>query len=304
MTDQVQAPTPVAPTVPQQSFQVPPMGDPVRPPNGNPVVAPGQTPGWLPQGQAPVAPVAPAQPVADLSSVVAMLQAALAGKPTEVPATPATPAPDANRPAWMQSSVNEFDVSSLDDPILRSMATVMQTIGKDLDLDRVMGKALSHGDITLIDEAYLRDAAGANAQQLAEIARGIVQAVEAKSAGITQAVYAEAGGEAQWDSSVAAFNTSAPHELRVTVAQMLNSTNESFIKAGAKIIAEFGKSSGLIPQTGAALLTNAAAGASGQGLNKAQFQQELAKIKPDTPGYEEARQALFTRRSLGKRVGL
>ena len=308
MTEQVQTNGFSAPAVPQvpQSFQVPPAGEPARMPNGNPITGVNQTPGWMPQGQpeVPGTPAAqPATPV-DLNNVVAMLQAALAGKPTEVPVKPAEAAPSTERPAWMQESANTFDVSTLDDPILRSMATVMQTVGKDLDLDRVLGKALLHGDMTLIDEAYLRDAAGAQAPQLAEIARGIVQAVNNKADAVTNSVYAEAGGEAAWDTSVAAFNTSAPHELRVTVAQMLNSTNESFIKAGAKIVAEFGKNSGMIPQIGAPLLNASAAQAAGQGLSKTQFQAELNKIKPDTPGYDEAREALFVRRALGKRAGM
>lgn len=304
MTEQVQAPA--VPQVPQQSFQVPPAGDPPRMPNGTPVAGPGQQPGWVPQVPAAPAPAqAQAQQGTDMSNVIAMLQAALAAKPGEQPNQAQAPSADeAVRPAWMQTSANEFDISSIDDPIIRSMATVMQTVGKDLNLDRVLGKALAHGDASLIDEAYLRDAAGANAPQLAEIARGIVQAVEAKANAVTASVYESAGGEAAWNSSVAAFNTSAPQELRITVAQMLNSTNENFIKAGAKIVAEFGKNSGMIPQTGAPLLNAAAAGAAGQGLSKAQFQQELAKLKPDTPGYEEARESLFTRRSLGKRAGM
>lgn len=277
-------------------------------PNGSPVVAPGQQPGWLPQGQAPAVPAAApaAQPAAtpDLNNVVAMLQAAMAGTTPAAPVQPDPVSADSVRPAWMQTSANEFDVSQLDDPILRSMATVMQTVGKDIDLDRVLGKALTHGDITLIDEAYLREKSGANAPQLAEIAKGIVQAVSAKADAVTNSVYELAGGEAGWNTSVAAFNTAAPQELRVTVAQMLNSTNENFVKAGAKIVAEFGKSSGMIPQQGAPLLNSAAAGAAGQGLSKVQFQAELNKLKADTPGYEEARSALFTRRSLGKQAGL
>jgi hypothetical protein len=236
-----------------------------------------------------------------MSSVVAMLQAALAGNK---PAQAAQEAPAATeRPEWMQTSANEFDVSQIDDPIIRSMATVMQTVGKDLDLDRVLGKALAHGDITLIDEAYLREKGGASAPQLAEIARGIVQAVEAKAEAVTQGVYAVAGGEAGWNTAVAAFNASAPQELRVTIGQMLNSTNSAFITAGAKIIAEFGKSSGMIPQAGAPLLQHAAGGIAGQGLSKSEFQTELKSLKSDTPGYEDARTALFARRALGKRSG-
>jgi hypothetical protein len=300
----------VAPTVPNQSFQVPPAGDPARVPGSNPVHSHNQQPGWVQQTQ-PAAVPAQAQPAAtaatpDMNSVMQMLQAALAGKDAQATAAvpAAQPAADTARPSWMQSSANDFDVTQIDDPIIRSMATVMQTVGKDLDLDRVLGKALTHGDLTLIDEAYLNEKAGANAPQLAEIARGIVQAVGAKADAVTKSVYDEAGGEAAWDTSVAAFNNAAPQELRITVAQMLNSTNENFIKAGAKIVAEFGKNSGMIPQIGKPLLSSEAAGAAGQGLSKVQFQAELSKLRPDTPGYEEARTALFTRRSLGKRANM
>lgn len=297
----------------QPAFQVPPAGAPASVPNGNPVVSPGQVPGWVQQpaqaaqaaqGDAQVKQAAPS--VSDMTSVVAMLQAALAGTAPTAAATPDTTMvnPDAVRPAWMQNSANEFDVSKIDDPIIKSMATVMQTVGKDLDLDRVLGKALTHGDVSLIDIAYLNEKSGASAPQLAEIARGIVQAVEAKASAVTTAVYAEVGGEAAWNASVSAFNTAAPQELRVTVAQMLNSTNENFIKAGAKIVAEFGKSSGMIPQAGAPLLNSAAAGVVGQGLSKVEFQAEIRKLNPDTPGYEASRTALFARRSLGKRSGL
>lgn len=306
-------PAPV-PQVPNQGFQVPPAGDPPRMPNGNghPIAAPNQQPGWVqnpgqqPQQQQPQQQTQqPAQP--DMSSVVAMLQAALAGQQpanAQAPAQPAQPQADAIRPNWMQSSANEFDVNQINDPIIKSMATVLQTAGKDLDLDRVLGKALAFGDPALVDLAYLRDAGGPQAAQLAEIAKGIVQAVNAKAEAVTNEVYNSVGGEAVWHSSVAAFNQSAPHELKVTVAQMLDSTNENFIKAGAKIVAEFGRSSGLIPQQGAPLLNSASAGVQGQGLTREQFQAELRKIDPNSAGFEQAREALFARRALGKRSGL
>lgn len=303
------APTP---QVPNQGFQVPPAGDPPRMPNGNghPISAPNQQPGWVQNpGQQPQQqtqqPAPQNQQPADLSNVVALLQAALAGQQAPAQQAPVQqPAADAVRPNWMQSSANEFDVNQINDPIIKSMATVLQTAGKDLDLDRVLGKALSFGDPALVDVAYLRDAGGPQAAQLAEIAKGIVQAVNAKAEAVTNEVYASVGGEAVWHSSVAAFNQSAPHELKVTVAQMLDSTNENFIKAGAKIVAEFGRNSGLIPKQGAPLLNSASAGVQGQGLTREQFQAELRKIDSNSPGFEQAREALFARRALGKRSGL
>ena len=300
-----------APQVTNQGFQVPPAGDPPSMPNGNghPIAAPNQLPGWVQnpgqQQQTQQQTQQPTQP--DMSSVVAMLQAALAGQPpanAQATAQPAQHQADAIRPNWMQTSANDFDVNQINDPIIKSMATVLQTAGKDLDLDRVLGKALAFGDPALVDLAYLRDAGGPQAAQLAEIAKGIVQAVNAKAEAVTNEVYNSVGGEAVWHSSVAAFNQSAPYELKVTVAQMLDSTNENFIKAGAKIVAEFGRSSGLIPQQGAPLLNSASAGVQGQGLTREQFQSELRKIDPNSAGFEQAREALFARRALGKRSGL
>lgn len=314
-TQGFQAPPASAPAVPgvdEQGFAVPPAGSPARAPgNGNPITLPGQVPGYVnAPGMPPAVPGTPpaAAPVAqpaDLTNIVAMLQAALGAPAGTQPAAGApVTAADTALPNWLGGDVNTFDVATINDPIIRSMASIMQTAGKDLDLNRAMGNALAHNDVSLVDVAYLTEKGGANAAQLAEIAKGIVQAVGAKADAVTADVYASVGGEANWHTSVAAFNQSAPPELRMTVARMLDSVDDKFIKAGAKIVAEFGKNSGMIPQQGAPLLSTATAGMQGQGLSKAQFQAELGKIKPDTPGYEETRQDLFARRSLGKRGGL
>lgn len=296
---------PAAPT----GFTVPPAGDPPRLPSaaGQPFAAANMQPGWVPQAPAELqqpaapAPAAPA-PTLDQAGIAALIQQALGAKPAE--SAPAQAPAAAPLPEWAQGDLNKFDVAGLEDPIIRSMATVLQTAGNDLDLNRVLGNAITHGDPALVDIAYLAEKGGAQAPQLVEIAKGIVQAIEAKSNAVTKSVHDIAGGESAWNASVSAFNTAAPQELRVTVSQMLNSTNENFIKAGAKIVAEFGKNSGLITQQGSPLLNGAASAVAGQGLSKAQFQSELGKLRPEVPGYEEARQALFARRSLGKASGL
>jgi len=297
------APAVAAPAPTVQSFPpVPPV-----PGSGTPVQLPGQQPGYLhlqPQapGAAPAAP-APAPAAQDLNGIVAMLQQALGQQPGAQP--PAAPAPpDAGKPAWMQSTVAEFNVDTIQDPILKSMATTMQLVGKDLDLDRVLGRALAHGDENLIDLAYLQEKGGANAANLAQIAKGIVQSVNAKAEAVTREVHGIAGGEAQWNQATAVFNQAAPQELKLVVKQMLDSTNDQFIKAGAKIVAEFGRSSGMIPQIGAPTLGAATSGLNAQGLSKAAFQLELQKLDQNSPDYQSARESLYTRRSLGKRAGL
>lgn len=285
----------------QSGFNVPPAGAPA--PREQSHQYPGQTPGYVQEqpkpGEQKPAQQQPAQvpPGLDLAAI---LQAALAGKAAET-----APPAQAEKPNWIPGSVNEFDVSSIDDPIIKSMASVLKVAGKDLDLDRVLGNALAFGDPNLVDVAYIAEKGGANAQQLAEIAKGIVQAVEAKSAAIMTEVHTLAGGEAQWAQSTAVFNKVAPPELRMTVKTMLDSTNPAFIKAGAKIVAEFGRASGQLPQVGAGLLNGASAslGTAG-GLSAAAFKAEHAKLNPNSPGFKEARDELFARRAVGKRAGL
>lgn len=303
-------PAPGAPAVPPPQpqgggFNVPPAGPPARTPgNGEPIVHTGQQPGYLQPNPALTPGQQPAQQPAqatDLSALVAALQAIA---PPNLPGAPAAQPTETALPAWASNGLAQFDVNAVDDPIIRSMANILQTTGKGLDLDRVLGRALAYGDPALIDRAYLAEKGGANAPQLAEIAAGIVQAVNAKSSAITNEVHSLVGGEANWNAASAAFNAQAPQHLKVVVATMLDSTNSDQIRAAAKVVAEFSRASGLIPQQGAPLLNGASSVVTGQGLSKAAFQAELAKLRPDTQGYEQARESLFARRSLGKRSGL
>lgn len=316
-----QAGAPSVPSVPSQPTAqggfpaVPPAGDPPRlPGNGQPIVMQGQVPGMLPAGQQQPnqQPQQPAQqpqqqqaPQGDLSGLIAQLQAVLATGQSGAQVPQQAAPGEATRPDWLGVSANKYDITKIEDPIIRSMASVLQVAGKDLDLDRVVGKALAFGDASLIDMAYLAEKGGAAAPQIAEIAKSIVQAVNAKSNAITNEVYTLAGGEANWQTCVAAFNKQAPQELRAVVSQMIDSTNENHIRAGAKLVTEFGRTSGLIPQQGAPLLDgSASAGVQGQGLSKEQFQAELRKLDPNSSGFVPAREALFARRALGKRSGL
>lgn len=298
--------------VPTQGFAAPPpipalgvpdSGTPAG--NGTPTQYPGQTPGFVKPGQTPApqttAPGTPDQPVS-LDGIAELLRQALGSQtPAQTAQTPTTPA----QPGWVPPQLNTFDVNSIADPGIKSMAQVLQVTGKDLDLNRALGRAMSEGDPSLVDFAYIAEKGGAAAPQLAQIAQSIVQAVAAKSEAITNEVHALVGGAAVWSQATAVFNTSAPQEIKVLVQQMLNSTDEAHIKAGAKIVAEFGRASGKMPQAGAGLLQHiAAGGVNGQGLTKGAFQDELRKLDPQSRDFEQLRESLFTRRSLGKAAGL
>jgi len=288
--------------VPTNGFVAPPSGNP--PINGG---APNIPPANMQEGfVVPPAGNAPTQiqpnqaPAPDAGQ--AGLQAAIAALTTQLQATTPTAAP---APATgVSGELNTFNVSSIDDPILRSMATVMQTVGKGVDMDRALGKAIDSGRVDLVDAAYLREVGGENAEQLITIAQGLVQAIEAKSNAVTASVHALAGGEQGWTNSVAAFNTGAPQELRMVVAQMLDSNKDNMIQAGAKLVLEFAKASGRVPNINASLQTGAASMPQGQALDKLGFQAELRKLNPQDRSFEASRNELFARRNLGKQMGL
>ncbi len=256
-------------------------------------------PGFVAPAAPAPAPATPAQaaPASNLDASIAQLLAAIQA---QAPAAPAA----AEESQGQVGRLNSLDVAALEDPILRSMATVMQTVGQGLDMDRALGNAISRGDVALIDKAYLREKGGANADQLITIAEGIVQAVEAQAAAVTQEVHTLAGGEAGWNTAVAAFNKAAPEALRKVVATMLDSENKSQIKAGAQLVVEYAKSSGMVPQNQGLIQNGGSAVSAAQALSKEDFQTALRTLNPNDRQYQNQRQELFARRAQGKQLGL
>lgn len=277
--------------VPTDGFNVPGAQPNIPPQNMQPgVVVPPSTETAQP---APTVQPAPTSP--DLAAAIAALTAAL---PQPVQA-PAVEEPESGN----SDDLNSYDVAGIDDPIIRSMATVLQTVGKDIDLNRAIGAALERGDASLVDVAYLKEKGGANAEQLITISKEIVKAVEAKATEITARVHALAGNEDAWNASAASFNQAAPQELRLVVKQMLDSKQPNLIEAGAKIVVQFGKNSGMIPNPAPLVQTGAASMPSATAMDKYEFQAELRKLDPQDRQYTQKRNELFARRQLGKKLG-
>lgn len=269
-------------------------------PNGVNIPPPNMQPGFVVPPGPPVVqePAKATEPAPNaLDAQVSALLAAL--KATQAPAAPEPVQGAVTTPG----KLNDLDPAVIEDPILRSMATVMQTIGKDLDLDRVFSKALDHGDASLLDLAYLREKGGVNAPQLITIAEGIVQAVNAQADAVTAEVHNLAGGAQNWDAAVAAFNKQAPVEFRQVVAMMLDSKEKSKISAGAKLVVEFAKGSGLVPNVNKLVQNGGAAVPAALALTKEGFQAELRKLNPNDRDFGEQREALFSRRAMGRQLG-
>lgn len=310
---------PPAPAIPG----VPPAGPPAAMPNqqqqqtqpqffgyGNPAPMVGDRPGYVqqPSTQNAVRPDDPAFQAAVLE------QARLLVQQGQVPGTAkpqdlnplhlqqTTQLPQ-DAPAWLPKDLNNVDVGSISDPVIRSMASMIQMVGKDVDMNRVVGNALAHQDPSLIDIAYLAEKGGAQAGQLAQLARDLVGAVQAQSARITQSVIQTAGGEAQWAAATAVFNQSAPRAYATVIGKMLDSGDEGQIRQAAQAILEFSSQRLPVQHQGIGALANGAIGGA-QALSAQAFKDELFKLDPNSPQYEQQRGDLFARRAQGKQLGL
>lgn len=313
MAEHVAVPPGTIPPMPGAPANVPGAPAPGVPPAGAPPYLPAQHPQFQQfiASQTPAAPQVPPtntppQPAnepqanGDLAAAIAALTAAL-GKPA-APAEPtgAQVSPDAPNVA-PAGDLNEVDVDGITDPVIRSMALALGTGAEGLDFNRVLGNAIQRGDPALIDRAYLIEKFGQAAASRITLAEGIVRAVNEHSERAAQSVYSAAGGKEQWAASAAAFNKSAPQELRAIVKNMLDSGNPEYVQAAAKLVVESAKSSGLVPVQNPAV--TAGAGLAGaQALSKDEFQAELRKLDPAARDFQAKRGELFARRQLGKQL--
>lgn len=297
--ENVAIPPATAPQVPEASV-APAYGQPI-PASPNPVpptVLDPRKPALLQNPQAQQ----PAQPQQPQDALVQALQAFLQ---LQQGATPSQPATEAVKPATQVSEPIEdaIPVQEIKDPVVQGMVQVLQTFG-DIDVSRVITKAIQYNDPALIDTAYLKSVAGDKAEQAEKIARTLVQTISNKAAEVEQQVFALAGGEAQWDAAVTAFNQTAPRELKLAVAQMLNTIDPEMVQAGAKLIVQFSQLSGAVPQQGTPYAPAMPVTQAQNALTKEQFKQEVAKLNPNDPNYAQLYQELYNRRALGKRLGM
>lgn len=295
---------PATPVQPAAQTAAQPAAHPVQAGGGfNVPPAPGAatSPGGAPSGvqspqQAPQGP--------DLNAAIAALTQAL--QPADQPAgtTGTTEVPGSIEPGELPRDLNSVDIDGLNDPVLQSMAYAM-TAGapKGFDLNRAMGLALERGDSALVDVAYIRDKFGADAEHRIRIAQGIVQSVQQQSQAAAEGAYAEAGGREQWQVSAGAFNSQAPEELKLAVVQLLDSGDPNLVKAGARLVVQFSRSAGVVPQQGQHYRPGAATPAPAMALDKHGFQAELRKLDPYSREFESQRAELFRRRELGRQLG-
>ena len=225
-----------------------------------------------------------------LAAAIAALTSAL--KPSQQPAEVAGPA-------------GTVGPQSTGDEVLEGIVESVAIAYPKLSIDRAVGKAIESGDARFIDEAYIREVAGKDADRLIKVAKSAVSRVNESASQLKETVYSAVGGEQNWQTAVAAFNKGAPKELREAVAVMLDSGKSTQVKAAAQLVSQFASAGGFIRSSDSrsgAPQYSAAAG--GQGLSANDFKTEIAKLDRNARDFQEKRADLYNRRALGQKAGL
>lgn len=210
-----------------------------------------------------------------------------------------------NQPkAEEQQAAVSTDIQGTGDEVLDAMVQSVALAHPKLSIDRAVGEAVAYGDARFIDEAYIREVAGKDADRLIRIAKAAVSRVQETATQLKDAVFNTVGGEENWNTAVAAFNSAAPKELKSAVSTMLESGKTNQVKAAAQLVSQYAASGGFIRSgaKGGAPAFGAASGS--QGLSKADFQTELGKLDRNARDFREKREDLFNRRTIGQKAGL
>lgn len=204
----------------------------VQAPNGIPQIPAGQQLGGhgttANQGAAPSAPVVPV--VTPTVAPEAPVNSPITGKPT----APLNPIQDQlkapvhpqvtpeNPEGTEEKPVTTVDVNPYKDKVVAKGDSYVHTSIKHLstelgvsedEFEAVYASALKHNDESLINPALLgKELTPEQTVRVQQLAQAAIQETTARVQHAQQSVYSIAGGEAQWNTAVQAFNTHAPQD--------------------------------------------------------------------------------------------
>lgn len=264
-----------------------------------------QQPGWVAKPAGVVAPDGVDQAEYQAFLAFKAAQAKAADPATAAAAVEAAKPVPKSQPMNPMAALDLVKSAGSSDPYIGSILGVFQASAPEVDLHRALGLALARGDDSLIDRAYLKEVAGDKAEQLANIAKGLVAHVEKEVRESEAHVFGLAGGESQWLAAAAVFNKGAPTHVKQFVEYSLNSGDKTAIKAAAATVVEFAKASGQVVVKPTGHVTPSGSGApTGQGLSKAEFQKLHFALDKNDRDYSNKSQELTARRQIGKNLGL
>lgn len=251
-------------------------------------------PGVPPAGNPPVVPVVAPQPT----------PAPVVPAPAPAPVVPADPKP---APVAVETAAPADTGNAVLDAAINVMVT--STGATQADIDRLVGKAMEHGNADLVDEAFAREKFGDKAESIIKLAQAAVQENQASMQRSVQQVYAVAGSKENWDNAVSVFNTNAPDYIREAAKMLLDSGK---LNEGAKLIMDTVQNAGLIPTQNPTIGSGGAVVPATSGALSAQaFATEMAALKKEAGNrslesgpFADKYQRLIQRRTQGRQMGL
>lgn len=187
------------------------------------------------------------------------------------------------------------------DPLLDvAISTFINVTGASSeDIQRAVFKAIEHGDISLIDEEFIRERFGDKADHALQLSQAVVQHTVRRTQAVITDVYTVAGGKEQWEAAVGVFKQHASKGLTAAVVEMLNSGDSKAVKEAAELVLSYSKNSGVLPIVTPKVRGNAAP-TQAQGLSAKEFQQAIHKLNPNSRTYTDDYNKLIQLRALGR----
>jgi len=219
------------------------------------------------------------------------------------PPTPPAPAapPEGDAPPAPVAEVPVIDTGNavLDIAVKTFVASTGTT---EADMERVLGKAIEHGDASLIDEAFIKERFGANAESALALARAVLDNHVQSSQQVINTVHTLAGGADQWKGAVAAFKQTATKAMQSAVLAMVESGDIATVKEAAEIVLGYNKQAGVTPIVNPTVRGGANPAAS-EGLSAAEFKSAIHKLNQNSRTYAADYNKLVQMRTVGKQLG-
>lgn len=185
------------------------------------------------------------------------------------------------------------------DPNLSAAVSYLDGIcaDKKIDTTRAFGNAAEEGDARFIDRAYLKEVLGDGADAVIKTAEGILAYTTQYADQTIQSVMTMAGGQAQWDSAMAAFNEKGSPADKRLMKELFDSGVRTKVEHAAKQVLQFATQAGIRVQHNAPALGQPG---TQQGLSKADYIKAISARNLPEAEYQKLR----SQRQLGMQQGL
>jgi hypothetical protein len=172
--------------------------------------------------------------------------------------------------------------------------------------DSVIENALKHGDISLINPHALgKDLTPEQTIRVQQLAQAAVQEVQQGIQNAKNTAYNVAGGEAEWNTAVGAFNANAPQDIQEYVSFLADRD----ITKAANYVINYNKQGGYVNQEVQAPIGGGTGNVS-TGLSAAEYSSEIGKIEREagnrslgSPQFAQRIADIDARRTLGRQQG-